>query len=108
MCVQSKWDGAFYFMKLHFYYEKYVFNIVHLMCVQNKGEAVFSLLSYFCNMKNVSSKQARSCFNLLIIIILLKCFSYEFYKNFHERCFLNGCSLVYLSNYIKLLRTAAF
>ena len=62
MCVQSKWDGAFYFMKLHFYYEKYVFNIVHLMCVQNKGEAVFSLLSYFCNMKNVSSKQAGSCF----------------------------------------------
>ena len=32
----------------------------------------------------------------------------KFYTNFSERCFLNGCALVYLANYIKLLRTAAF
>ena len=32
-----------------------------------------------------------------------KLWPYEFYKNFHEEC-----SLVYLANHIKLLRTAAF
>ena len=36
---------------------------------------------------------------LLVSIILLKCFYYEFYKNLREWCFLNGYSLIYLANY---------
>ena len=35
--------------------------------------------------------------------MFLKCFFYEFYKNFCE-----GCSLVYLEHCLKLLRTIAF
>ena len=57
----------------------------------------------FCNIKNVCLKQAGGCF-----LVYWLTFSYEIYKNFHEVCFLNGCSLVYLANYIKLTRTADF
>ena len=51
----------------------------------------------------------RLLFSLLISIILLKYFYYEFYKNFRDRYFLIGFLIfVYLVNYIKLLQTAAF
>ena len=98
MCVQSRREAAFQFNKPLFSHEKRVFKTI--------GGLLFSLFSYFSNTKNVCSKQARGCFlvyYLLISIILLKCFYYEFYKNFRERCF-----LVCLANYIKLLWTAAF
>ena len=44
----------------------------------------------------------------IVSIIRLKYFYYEFDKNFRERCFLNGCSLFYILNYIKFWRIAAF
>ena len=60
----------------------------------------------FCNTKNMCLKQAGGCFlfyYLLISIVLVKCFYCKFYRNFRQ-----GCFLVYLANYKKLLRTAAF
>ena len=66
----------------------------------------FSLLRYFCNTKNVCSKQAVDCFlvyQLLISVLLLKCFYYNFQKTFHEIC-----SLVYLVNYIKIMWRLVF
>ena len=39
------------------------------MIVQSKREAVFSLLSYFYNMKFVCSKQAEDCFQFTQILL---------------------------------------
>ena len=91
-----------------------LFQFIHLpfvirgeLRVQNKwGAAIQFNKLLFVTRKHVCSKQEGGCFlvySLLTSIILLKCFYYEFFKNFRERCF-----LVFLANYIKLLRTAAF
>ena len=68
MYVQSKWEAAFQFIKLLFYYRKCVFSIVCLIlyckkCVfKASRKLLFSLLSYFYNTKNVCSKQAGNRF----------------------------------------------
>ena len=83
--------AAFQFIELLFVIRKHV-------CSKQAG--------CYCNTKNVCSKQAGDCFlvcKLLTSIILPKCFYYEFYKNFCERCF-----LVYLANYVNFFRTAVF
>ena len=72
------------------------------MRVQIKWEVSFVIQKIYVQNKR------EAAFGLLISIILLKYIYYELYENFREICFLNGCSLVYLANYIKLLRTATF
>ena len=94
MCVQSSRKAALYFIKLLLRYEKIV--------LKTRARLFFSLLSYLCNMKQVCSKQAGGYFcnmkhvcskqggayflvdQLLISVILLKYFYYEFYNNFRE------------------------
>ena len=74
------------------------------MCVPNKWETAFVIQKIYVQ------TNVRVLFNLSIIntYYTLKYFYYEFCRNFRQRCFLNGCSLVYLANYIKFLPTAAF
>ena len=79
--VQSKWKAAFQFFLS-------IISIVHLMFHSN-GKLLFIFLSLIC-------------------IVRLKCFYYEFYKTTAKGCSLNCCFLVYLANYIKLLRAPAF
>ena len=59
------------------------------MRVQNEWEAIFSLF--------ITDQYYTSKMFLLRVV-----------KNFRQGCFLNCCFLVYLANYVKLLRTVAF
>ena len=46
------------------------------MCVQNKRGLLFSLLSHFCNTKNLCSKQAAKRGGLLLVFIKQSLLSY--------------------------------
>ena len=62
--------------------------LLQKICVQSNWEAAFQFIHHESH--------------------ILKCFYCEFYKTFVKRCFLDCCFLVYLANYIKFLRMAAF
>ena len=93
-CVQNNWGLLFLaffasfinIVELMLYYKKFVlkaigkqmkwvFSIVLLMLHYKKGvfkanrNLLFILLSYFCNIKNVCSKQAGSCFQFMQLLL---------------------------------------
>ena len=77
--------------------------LIQKLCIQNKPEAAFNFLVTFLIRKSCVQTPKMFYYEFDCVFKLLKCFYYEFYKNFRE-----GRSLVCLANYIKLLLTADF